>query len=94
LTSNDLTPRSIRRRNLEAELYYNPTLSHAERDEKRRAWAKRESDHLRETRVLKVHSGNAMRGKDTNALKYDVVKVLGKGSFGVVRLVVDKTEKE
>jgi len=50
-------------------------------------------DHLRETRVMKVRAGNALRGKDTTSTRYEVVKVLGKGSFGVVRLVREKVDK-
>ncbi len=92
LTSIQLTPRSVRRRQLEGVLYQDTTLSQAEKDEKRRAWAKDETDHLRETRVMKSRSENIMKGKETLASKYEVVKVLGKGSFGVVRLVKEKSE--
>ncbi|KAG4420171.1 hypothetical protein IFR04_006734 [Cadophora malorum] len=92
-TSGMLTPRSIRRRQLEGALYYEPNLSPTEQDEKRRAWAQDETDHLRETRVMKVRAGNALRGKDTTSTRYEVVKVLGKGSFGVVRLVREKVDK-
>jgi protein-serine/threonine kinase len=67
-------------------------LSPAEKDSKRRAWAREESDHLRETRLLKVRASNALMGKDVTTSRYEVVKVLGKGSFGVVRLVREKVE--
>ena len=51
-----------------------------------------ESHHLRETRVMKSRAGDIMKGKDSLASKYEVVKVLGKGSFGVVRLVREKSD--
>lgn len=91
---DDLTPRSIRRRNLECTMLGDPTISPAEKDENRRAWAQRESDHLRETRVMKARGLNALKGKAITTSKYEVVKVLGKGSFGVVRLVREKPDHE
>jgi protein-serine/threonine kinase len=92
LTSDQLTPRSLRRRQLEGLLYQDATLSQAEKDGRRQAWAKDETDHLRETRVMKTRSGNVLEEKHTLASKYEVIKVLGKGSFGVVRLVRERSE--
>ena len=92
MTAASLTPRSIRRRQLEEELYEDTDLSPAEKHEKRKAWAKKESHHLRETRVLKTRDANALKSKASSASNYEIVKVLGKGSFGVVRLVREKRE--
>lgn len=89
---NSLTPRSIRRRNLECAILEDLTLSAFDQDEKRLALAKLESDHLRETRVMKACGLNALKGRMTTASNYEVVKVLGKGSFGVVRLVREKSD--
>jgi serine/threonine protein kinase len=43
---------------------------------------------------MKARSGNIMKERDSLASKYEVVKVLGKGSFGVVRLVREKSENQ
>ncbi len=94
MTSNALAPRTLRRQQLEIELYHNIAMSPIEKDEHRRAWARDESDHLRESRVLKSRSLNVPMGKDDAASKYEVVQVLGKGSFGVVRLVREKVDQE
>jgi protein-serine/threonine kinase len=43
---------------------------------------------MRETRVLRSKSQAASRGlSESPVIKYESIKVLGKGSFGVVRLV-------
>lgn len=75
LTADKLTPRSLRRRQLELALYENNTLSMEGRDDMRRAWAAQESDHLRATRVMKVRGANASKGKDFVSSKYETVKV-------------------
>ncbi|CZT03348.1 related to serine/threonine-protein kinase CBK1 [Rhynchosporium graminicola] len=93
-TSGAVTSRSLRRRQLEGALYHELSLTPEEQDGKRRAWAQDETDHLRETRVMKVRAGNALRGKDITSSRYEIVKVLGKGSFGVVRLVKEKVEDD
>lgn len=82
----------MRRRQLEGELYEDIDSSQAEKNDKRKALARKESDHLRETRVLKNRDANALKGKALSASNYEIVKVLGKGSFGVVRLVREKRE--
>ena len=58
---------------------------------------RRESEHLRQTRVLKARSTLALmaeRGAPEASLEsdWDVLKILGKGSFGVVRLVREKSQ--
>ena len=94
LTSIALTPRSLRRQQLEKILYEDTTCTQIEKDEKRKLLARMESEHLRETRIMKGHRSTALRGNDITTSKYEVVKVLGKGSFGVVRLVREKAEQE
>jgi protein-serine/threonine kinase len=89
LFSNIVTPRSLRRRELEGALYEDVALSPSEKEAQRRAWASRESNHLREIRTMKSRT-RTTECCDQMASMYEVVKVLGKGSFGVVRLVREK----
>ncbi|KAJ2970757.1 hypothetical protein NUW58_g9599 [Xylaria curta] len=88
---NKPSPRSLRRRYLESELYHGLGLSPAEKDMRRALFYQRETNHLRETRVLAARSVGAMKYEHSElADDYEVLKILGKGSFGVVRLVRKK----
>ncbi|KAF3480405.1 serine/threonine-protein kinase cbk1 [Arthroderma uncinatum] len=82
-------PRMRRQRELEQKMYSLP-LSEEEKEAARRAWFRQESEHLRQDRVLKAHSNCMDRKKSILIAGYEVVKVLGRGSFGVVRLVKEK----
>jgi protein-serine/threonine kinase len=84
-----IAPRSQRRRNLEYKLQSQP-LPPSEKAKRRRDFLRRETDHLRETRVLKAATLDSSNLKGVVVEGYDVVKILGKGSFGVVRLVREK----
>ena len=55
-----------------------------------KTWERNESDSLRLERVFKAFEAGKRRSKSLAVGKYSVVKVLGKGSFGVVRLVKEK----
>ena len=80
------SPRSQRRRDLEARLS-KEHLSSERREIERLAWERQESEYLRQTRVLKSKT-NEMTGRRGIAIAgYEIVRILGKGSFGVVRLV-------
>ncbi|KAI0863082.1 kinase-like domain-containing protein [Xylaria cubensis] len=92
---NKPSPRSLRRRYLESELYHGRGLSRAEKDMRRALFYQRETNHLRETRVLAARSLVAMKHDHGElANDYEVLKILGKGSFGVVRLVREKRKED
>ena len=93
------SPRSIRLNLLQGDLYKRGAMNKftpAELEAIYKNFCRRESEHLRESRVMKARSIRAMaaqRGAPDASLSkdYKVVKILGKGSFGVVRLVREKT---
>lgn len=94
ILSGQATPRSLRRHELEVKLRSN-TLSPEERHQERCIWAEQESEYLRQSRVLKTKSRHMTGSKGVSIAGYEVIRILGKGSFGVVRLVSEKgTEDE
>ena len=92
------SPRSLRLRMFETELFNRggiESLTAEEFKSLRSQFFRRETDHLRETRVMKTRSIRARaapRGSPEACLvnDYEVIRILGKGSFGVVRLVREK----
>ncbi|KAL8954031.1 MAG: hypothetical protein Q9222_000153 [Ikaeria aurantiellina] len=86
LLSNPTAPRSLRRRELEIRLRME-TLSEEQREYERALWSIQESNQLRQTRVLKSKAKSTVRRSGVAAAGFEIVKILGKGSFGVVRLV-------
>jgi serine/threonine protein kinase len=63
-----------------------------ERERARKIWVAQESEYLRRTRVLKTRSNRIHPKKSVSIAGYEIIRVLGRGSFGVVRLVKDKTD--
>jgi len=93
------TPRSLRRRYMEGGLFHAKALSHEEKENRRQCFYRCESEYLRQTRVMKARSIRALSsGRGSKKARCDgdweVLKVLGKGSFGVVRLVREKPMPE
>ncbi|KAL9123742.1 MAG: hypothetical protein Q9217_006858 [Psora testacea] len=89
LLAGDATSRSLRRRELECRLDSQATAEEHRRCQ-RWAWANCESDHLRQLRVLRNKSNQGANNPSVAVGGYEVVRILGKGSFGVVRLVREK----
>lgn len=93
ILSGQATPRSLRRHELEVKLC-SDTLSTEDRHRERCLWAEQESEYLRQSRVLKSKSIHMTGSKGVSIAGYEVVRILGKGSFGVVRLVREKSDSE
>ena len=90
LLSGQTSPRSLRRNELE-HLLQSASLTADERYRQRCEWAKQESEYLRQSRVLKSKSNRMVGNSGVSVAGYEVVSILGRGSFGVVRLVRQKT---
>lgn len=86
--------RNMRRQYLETQLFYSPQLSEDQKNAIRESFCSQETWHMRETRVLKAKSEAAGRGgggAGPCSENFECLKILGKGSFGVVKLVRDKS---
>ncbi|KAF2746978.1 kinase-like protein [Sporormia fimetaria CBS 119925] len=91
LLATKVTPRSVRRRTMERKLFA-MALPNEERQRRRSEWYFAETTHLRQTRAMKSKTLVRQQAKAVHMSNYDIVRVLGKGSFGVVRLVREKTD--
>ena len=91
ILSGQTSPRSLRRRELESRLLAE-SLSPEQRQQERYAWAVRESDHLRQNRVLESKTNQMTGSSGFDIAGYQLVRILGKGSFGIVRLVREKDD--
>lgn len=83
------SPRDLRRRRFEKQLAERH-LAHDDRIAYRRQWLHAERDLLRQTRVLKTTSLARSSVRGVTIPGFEMVRVLGKGSFGVVRLVTER----
>lgn len=86
ILSTPVSPRSQRRHAFELDILSKPFTSE-QKARMRAEWARQESQHLRELRSLMSRRSNK---SGVIVGGYEVVNVLGKGSFGVVRLVKEK----
>ncbi|KAJ4314999.1 hypothetical protein N0V94_006165 [Neodidymelliopsis sp. IMI 364377] len=91
LLATKVTPRSMRRRQLERKIFA-MAVPNEQRQYKRKRWYVAESNHLRQTRTMKSKTLARQNVKGVHISNYDIVRVLGKGSFGVVRLVREKSD--
>ncbi len=92
LLASGPSPRQMRQQILETDLFNRARdrgapLSAAETQRARARFCRRESEYLRDSRVMKARHLGVAAGARGPAGEYETVKVLGKGSFGVVRLV-------
>lgn len=85
-------PRAQRQQELEQRMH-SFQLAPDEQFAARCNWLLQENEHLRQCRTLKTM--RPIRSDNTiSAAGYEAIKVLGKGSFGVVRLVREKGSKK
>ena len=89
ILSDQQNPRLKRRHDLELRLQTG-FLSPEQIQEARVAWANKESEHLRRSRVLKSKINEMTGNAGVAVAGYEIIRILGKGSFGVVRLVREK----
>lgn len=85
--------RSQRRAELEQYLY-SLRFTPEEQEVARKTWICQEREYLRQYRVLKTRCHNASPGKTASIANYELIKVLGNGSFGVVSLVREKGNED
>ncbi|WDK13695.1 hypothetical protein CGRA01v4_04976 [Colletotrichum graminicola] len=81
---DDLTPRELRMARFRHDIHH---LDQWEKEEYWKWYLKTETDHLRKQRVDKAYT----RGSDLENL--ETLQILGKGSFGVVKLVWDRSHR-
>ncbi|RDA85773.1 hypothetical protein CP532_6315 [Ophiocordyceps camponoti-leonardi (nom. inval.)] len=92
---NKPSARCLRRQLLESQLYCAHHLTGDQKEAIRRSFQLQETCHVRETRVLGSRSVSSLTAPDRpvpHIERYQPVKVLGRGSFGVVKLVRDTSE--
>ncbi|KAL2827187.1 kinase-like domain-containing protein [Aspergillus cavernicola] len=66
-------------------------LTPEERIRVKKQWVAQECEYLRQCRVLKSRShGGTSRDETPSLAGFEVIKILGRGSFGVVRLVKER----
>ncbi|PHH59689.1 hypothetical protein CDD81_2661 [Ophiocordyceps australis] len=89
---NRPSARTLRRQYLESQLYYSPHLSAEQKAGIRQTFFYHETCCMRETRVLKAQSLSCLKqdGSAGCVDRYDIVKILGRGSFGVVKLMRER----
>ncbi|KAF9889244.1 hypothetical protein FE257_007557 [Aspergillus nanangensis] len=90
----DIDPRAQRKRELEQYMFGLPIAP----DEKARIWKNwrdQEREYLRQCRVLKTPSSRGdQEGNSVIIGGFEIIKTLGRGSFGVVRLVRERGDRE
>jgi serine/threonine protein kinase len=88
LNADAISPRSQRGRSL-IQRHQDQGIATLQRSCEMKEWFNRESAYLRQMRTVKAMPTHKNHQRGIHVGNYEVVKVLGKGSFGVVRLVKD-----
>lgn len=91
--STDASPRSLRRRAFEQHLINTP-LTDMQRARAMYEFYQHETAHLRSSRVLRTSSAHRHVVKGIEIAGYQAVRVLGKGSFGIVQLVMPQPAED
>lgn len=90
---NEPSSRVVRLQYLKSQLYCNSHLNPKEKDVIRQSFYFQESCHSREMRAIKTRSLLSLTKENlSQADRYDFLKILGHGSFGVVKLVREKPD--
>jgi serine/threonine protein kinase len=69
-------------------------LGSEDQEDARRNWAQQENEYLRQLRILKTRMRSPRINEADSIAGYEVITVLGKGSFGLVRLVRGKSPEQ
>lgn len=88
---NGVPSREVRQRELKTKLEEHH-LPASTQSRAQKAWISAETENLRQRRILKNTTNQEKAAKGITIGGFEVVSILGKGSFGVVRLVKAKGE--
>ncbi|KYK55565.1 kinase domain containing protein [Drechmeria coniospora] len=92
---NKPSGRELRKRYLESQLYYCSHLTADQKDAVRFSFYQQETSYTRQCRVLRTRSMAPLRENSTaQADRYECLKILGRGSFGVVKLVRENEDED
>ncbi|KAJ5984156.1 hypothetical protein N7481_006255 [Penicillium waksmanii] len=95
LAPSILTIESTSAAKLYLELYFNSIFQNVDpraQAETRKNWLLQENGYLRQCRNLKTKMRSTRVEGKTSIAGYETIKILGRGSFGVVRLVREKDD--
>ncbi|EXJ53828.1 AGC/NDR protein kinase [Cladophialophora yegresii CBS 114405] len=90
---NRTPTRDLRHRDLE-KMIKERHLPLESQSRARKTWEKAESDNLRQVRALKTTTNQAKASRGISPGGFTTISVLGKGSFGIVRLVKGPGSKD
>lgn len=92
LLGDSASARSLHRLKMDTILESDANLTASQRCKVRQAWIAMESNHLRQLRKQRTRSLSGQATTSVSIAGYEVIRVLGKGSFGVVKLVQERQQ--